>query len=55
MLGRRLHYYFNYSSVPQTFVYAYEPGADLLTQQSLRKGQSVTIKPWDLAIVEESQ
>jgi beta-galactosidase len=51
--GRNVHYFMNYSSAPQTFTYAYKSGADLLTQIAVANSQSVTLKPWDLAIVEE--
>ena len=51
--GRTLHYYLNYSSSPQTFPYAYGSGTDLLSAAPVAHSQSVTLKPWDLAIVEE--
>jgi beta-galactosidase len=51
--GKTLHYYFNYSSDPQTFQYAYGPGSDLLTQTAVTASQPVMLKPWDLAIIEE--
>ncbi len=51
--GKTLHYYFNYSSDPQTFNYAYGSGSDLLTQTTVAASQSLTLKPWDLAIIEE--
>lgn len=52
-MGRTLHYFMNYSSLPQTFAYAYKPGTDLLTQAAIGASQMVTLKPWDLVIVEE--
>jgi beta-galactosidase len=39
-LGKRLHYYFNYS-------------ANLLDGKGVAKGATMTLGPWDLAIVEE--
>jgi beta-galactosidase len=51
--GRTLHYYLNYSSDAQTATYDYNSGEDLLTQSTVSRGQSMTLKPWDLAIVEE--
>jgi beta-galactosidase len=51
--GKTLHYYLNYSSKPQTFAYPYHAGTDLLTQGHIAAEQSITLKPWDLAIVEE--
>ena len=52
-LGKQLHYYFNYSSAPASFTYAHASGKDLLTDQPVAASQQVTLKPWDLAIVEE--
>jgi beta-galactosidase len=51
--GKALHYYLNYSSDPQTVTYAYGPGADLLTQSAVARAQSIALKPWDAAIIEE--
>jgi beta-galactosidase len=52
-LGKHLHYYFNYSGNSVSFTYPYAAGKDLLTGQSIADSQQVTLKPWDLAIVEE--
>lgn len=52
--GRRMHYYFNYSGEKQSFRYAYEPGTELLAGTRIDRGQSLSLGPWDLAIVEES-
>ena len=51
--GRTIHYYLNYSGDPQTFTYAHGAGEDLLTQAPVVSSQKVTLKPWDLVIVEE--
>jgi len=51
--GKALHYYLNYSSDPQTVTYAYGPGADLLAQSAVARAQSIALKPWDAAIIEE--
>lgn len=51
--GRKIHYYINYSSQPQTFEYAFGAGSDLLTDRAVTKSQKVTLNPWDLAIIEE--
>jgi beta-galactosidase len=51
--GKTIHYYMNYSSSPQTFRYPYGAGSDLLTNTLLASTQPVTVKPWDLLIVEE--
>lgn len=52
-LGKQLHYYFNYSAAPASFTYAHASGKDLLTDEHIATSQQVTLKPWDLAIVEE--
>jgi beta-galactosidase len=52
-LGKRLHYYFNYSSELKSFAYSYAVGKDLLTGGPFTPSQSITLKPWDVAIVEE--
>jgi beta-galactosidase len=49
----RIDYYFNYSSNPVTFSWQEPSGTDLLTGHTLAPGESATIGPWDLMIVEE--
>jgi beta-galactosidase len=51
--GKTIHYYLNYSSDQQTLSYAYGAGTDLLTQAAIAHSQQITLKPWDLAIIEE--
>ncbi len=51
--GKTLHYYMNYSSDSQTFEYPYKPGEDLVTKTNISSSQTVILKPWDLAIIEE--
>jgi len=51
--GKVIHYYLNYSSDPQTFKYPYKVGEDLLTRTTVAPFQTVTLKPWDLVILEE--
>jgi len=52
-LGKRVHYYLNYSGKPETFTYAYGAGTDLLTGKAIGGAQAVQIGPWDVVIVEE--
>ena len=52
-MGKRLHYYFNYSAQPQTASYDYAAGTNLLNGKPVTHGQQLTLPPWDLAIVEE--
>jgi beta-galactosidase len=51
--GKNVHYFLNYSADSQSFEYVYKPGQDLLTKETVSPAQSVTLKPWDLAIIEE--
>jgi beta-galactosidase len=43
------------SSSPQSFAYPGHAGVDLLTGDTLAPSQSVTLRPWDLIIVEEKR
>jgi len=52
--GRRMHYYLNYSGAEGNFKYSYAAGEDLLTGKPIANGEQVTLKPWDVAIVEET-
>jgi beta-galactosidase len=51
--GKLLHYYLNFSGEEQSASYTYGNGSDLLTGASLKPGQSIKLKPWDLSIVAE--
>jgi beta-galactosidase len=51
--GKTVHYYLNYSSDSQTLGYPYGAGSDLLTQAVIAPTQQITLKPWDLVIIEE--
>jgi beta-galactosidase len=53
--GKLIHYYLNYSGTPQQFAYAYAAGTDLLAGRTIAGAQTVTLGPWDLAIVEEAE
>jgi beta-galactosidase len=51
--GKNLHYYLNYSGEEQNFTYPCKAGVDILTNKSIEKSQTVSLKGWDLVIVEE--
>ena len=51
--GKLVHYYLNYSAQEQAFSYPYAAGTELLTQAAVAKSQKLTVKPWDLALIEE--
>jgi beta-galactosidase len=52
-LGKRLHYYFNYSAKTVDVSYPYAEGTNLLDSKAAAKAGTMTLGPWDLAIVEE--
>jgi beta-galactosidase len=52
-LGKRLHYYFNYSRKEVAVSYPHAGGTNLLDGKAVAKAGTMTIGPWDLAIVEE--
>jgi len=54
-MGRRVHYYFNYSSTPVSAKYTYAAGSNLLTSAPVSSGQQLSLAPWDLAIIEEAR
>jgi beta-galactosidase len=51
--GKVLHYYLNFSGQEQSISYPYNDGSDLLTAVTVKRGQHMTLKPWDLSIVSE--
>ena len=51
--GRMLHYYLNFSDAEQSVSYPYREGADVLSNAAVRPGQTLKLRPWDLAIVVE--
>jgi beta-galactosidase len=51
--GHAVHFFFNYSSAPTTFNYNYRAGSDLLSQKAVAGSQSLSLGPWDLAMIEE--
>jgi len=52
-MGKRVHYYFNYSGEEAKASYGYGAGTSLLDGKAVTKGTQLTLAPWDLAIVEE--
>jgi beta-galactosidase len=51
--GRAVHYYFNYSDSSRHFVYPYMDATDLLSGKERVKGETVTLEPWGLVVLEE--
>ena len=52
-MGKRLHYYFNYSGADAKAKYAYGAGTNLLDSKPVAKNDPLTLAPWDVAIIEE--
>jgi beta-galactosidase len=52
-MGKTIHYYFNYSDVAVSVPYSYAAGTELTSGKSAAPGTSLSIAPWDLAIIEE--
>jgi beta-galactosidase len=52
-MGKRLHYYFNYSSAEVKFTYPGAAGTNLLDGKPVVGSAQLTIAPWDLVILEE--
>jgi beta-galactosidase len=51
--GKLLHYYLNFSGEQQKISYPHGDGSELLTGVAVRRRQTLTLQPWDLAIVGE--
>ena len=52
--GKKVSYYFNYSSTPGSFIYDGQNGTELLTDSSICTDDACPLKPWSLMIIEES-
>jgi beta-galactosidase len=52
--GKTIHYYFNYSSIANTFNYPYKEGKELLSAESVIKNKEVQLEPWGVKIIEEN-
>jgi len=51
--GKKVHFYLNYSGSEARLTYGYGGGVDLLSSGAVAANASLTLAPWDLAIVEE--
>ena len=51
--GKKVHFYYNYSSEDKEVVYLHSSGIELISDTSVEKGGSYNINPWDILIVEE--
>ncbi len=53
-LGKRVRYILNYSVEEQNVVYHGADGTELFSEESVQDGESITVLPWNLKIVEEA-
>jgi beta-galactosidase len=51
--GKVIHYYFNYSAEPMTFVYPHAKGLALLTDKLVATQSPVTLPSWGFQVIEE--
>ena len=51
--GQTIRFYLNFSAEPQTFAYGHGASTDLLTGRPVAGGQTLTLGPWDLAVIRE--
>ncbi|MVT10667.1 cellulase family glycosylhydrolase [Chitinophaga sp. ysch24] len=53
-LGKKIHYYFNYSAQQQQLVYPYQTGTFLLTGKKITNNNTIELPAWGFEIVEEN-
>jgi len=52
-MGKRVHYYYNYSSDAAVFVYPYSDGIELISEKTISKSSEYRLEPWGVAVIEE--
>jgi len=53
-LGKCVRYILNYSAEEQKVSYYGKNGTELLSGESVQDGESITVSPWNIKIVEEA-
>ena len=53
-LGKCVRYILNYSAEEQNVIYHGANGTELFSEESVQDGESITVLPWNLKIVEEA-
>lgn len=51
--GKNIHYVFNYSAEAKELTSVYPDAKELITNKAVKSGESVTVGPWDVLILEE--
>jgi beta-galactosidase len=52
--GKKIHYYYNYTSQKSNLVYPHKAGNELIAGKSVASGETMEIEPWGVLIVEEN-
>jgi beta-galactosidase len=52
--GKKVHYYYNYTSLKSSLVYPHKAGNELTSGKTVSSGASLEIGPWDVLIIEEN-
>ena len=52
--GKKVHYYYNYSSQKSSLIYPHKAGSELTAGKAVTSGSSLEIGPWDVMIIEEN-
>jgi beta-galactosidase len=52
--GKKVHYYYNYSSQKSSLVYPHKAGSELTAGKTVASGASLEIGPWEVLIIEEN-
>ena len=52
--GKAIRYYFNYSAEKRKFFYGHGEAVELLTGERIGLGDSVSLEPWGVAVMEET-
>jgi beta-galactosidase len=53
-VGKKIHFYYNYSSTANTVTYTYTDGKELTADKAVKKNETITIPAWGVQIVEEN-
>jgi len=52
--GKKVHFYYNYSTKTDSVSYDYPDGKELTTDRKINKNQKLSLEPWGVQIVEEN-
>lgn len=53
--GHKVHFYYNYSSKPDSVVYEYSEGKELIGGKNIKQNEKLELLPWNVMIVEENK